>query len=156
MTTDPVNAGSPSAPQTPVSELIAQRGKNREAVLALGLQPYGSRTEGIAHTIDARAKYDEAADKDQQANGKTPGFVDKRPTAKVAGRVMLLRDGGQLIWMNVRDITGDIQVAISQRDCDATSFGFAKLTDLGIDGSEQVGRGGCARCLECCLPASQL
>ncbi len=129
MTTDPSNASA--APQTPVSELIAQRGKNREAVVALGLQPYGSKTEGILHAATARGMYDEVADKDQQANAKTPGFVDKRPTAKVAGRVMLLRDGGKLIWMNVRDMTGDIQVAISQRDCDATSFSFAKLVDLG-------------------------
>jgi lysyl-tRNA synthetase, class II len=128
MTTDTGNAGTP---QTPVTELIAQRGRNREGVRALGLQPYGSKTDGIEQAARARAMYDEAADKDQQANGKTPAFVDTRPVVKVAGRVMLLRDGGKLIWVNVRDVSGDIQVAISQRDCDATSFNFAKLTDLG-------------------------
>ncbi|GDX98281.1 lysine--tRNA ligase [Phycisphaerae bacterium] len=121
----------PAQPALPAADLIAQRGKNREGVRALGLEPYGSRSENILTSTAARATYDEAADKDHQANGKTPGYIDTRPTVKVAGRIVLLRDNGKLIWLNVRDHAGDIQVAISQRDCDATAFSFAKLTDMG-------------------------
>jgi lysyl-tRNA synthetase class 2 len=98
----------------------------------MGLDPYGNRADGIISTADARAQYDEAADKEHQAAGKTPppGFVDRRPVVKVAGRVMLHRDNGKLIWMNVRDQTGDVQVAVSQSHCDASGFQLSKLTDL--------------------------
>lgn len=118
-----------SGPQD-VHQLEAQRRANRDAVAALGLQPYGSRTNNILLTGEAKARYDEAADKDQQINGKQPGFVDTRPIVTIAGRVMLSRDNGKLIWMNLRDSTGDIQVAVSQRDCDERGFKLAKLTDM--------------------------
>ncbi|HVZ94726.1 MAG TPA: lysine--tRNA ligase [Phycisphaerales bacterium] len=87
--------------------LEAQRRENRAAVANLGLNPYGARTTGIVSVADARARYDEKADAEYQANSKAPppGFVDGRPRVKVAGRVMLKRDGGKLIWLQVRDHT---------------------------------------------------
>jgi lysyl-tRNA synthetase class 2 len=48
----------------------------------------------------------------------------------VAGRVVLSRDNGKLIWMNLRDASGVLQVAVSQKDCDERGFKLAKLTDL--------------------------
>jgi lysyl-tRNA synthetase, class II len=108
----------------------------------LGLNPYGQRTEGLLALADARAKYDEAADKAHQAaitaakdaakSGATAGPVaDGRPVVTVAGRVMLLRDNGKLLWITLRDPSGDLQVAVSQKDSDGKSFMFAKTTDLG-------------------------
>jgi lysyl-tRNA synthetase class 2 len=125
----PAPAGS--APSAGPSEYEQQRRANRDAIAALGLSPYGHRVDGLETVASARARYDEQADQDQQANGKQAGYVDRRPEAFVAGRVMLLRDGGKLIWLNLRDHTGDVQVAVSQRDCDARGFSLAKLTDLG-------------------------
>ena len=40
---------------------------------------------------------------------------------------MLHRDNGKLIWMNLRDHTGDVQIAVSQRDCQDQGFPLAKL-----------------------------
>ncbi len=120
---------SSEIPQTP-SEYEAQRRKNRDAITALGLQPYGRRTEGLSSVAQAKSAYDPVADEDAAKNGKTPGFVDRRPTTKIAGRVVLSRDNGKLIWMNLRDHTGDIQIAVSQRDVSATEFSLAKLLDL--------------------------
>lgn len=114
-----------------LSEQERQRRVNRDALRALGLDPYGRRTPGLVSLAEAKSAYDEAADKEFQAQGKTPGYVDRRPMRKVAGRAMLVRDGGKLIWMNLRDHTGDMQIAISQRDVDDTAFQLAKLTDLG-------------------------
>ncbi|MDX2130884.1 MAG: lysine--tRNA ligase [Planctomycetota bacterium] len=126
---------TPETPLRPEGEglhrLEAQRRLNREAVRALGHEPYGVRTDDITDARDARATFDERANDEFNAKGKEPGYVDQRPTARVAGRVMLLRDNGKLIWMTLRDHTGDIQVAVSQRDCDAPGFGVAKATDLG-------------------------
>jgi lysyl-tRNA synthetase class 2 len=125
------------SPSSPGLSLEAQRRANREAVRALGLEPYGHSTRDLLLLADARARYSPEADAEHQASMQAakaaPGtpVVDRRPVVQVAGRVMLSRDNGKLIWMTLRDSTGDLQVALSQRDCDATSFQFAKLTDLG-------------------------
>jgi lysyl-tRNA synthetase, class II len=129
---NPASTPAASAPAESPHKLESQRRANREQVRSMGLDPYGNRADGIISTADARVQYDEAADKEHQAAGKTPppGFVDRRPVVKVAGRVMLHRDNGKLIWMNVRDQTGDVQVAVSQSHCDASGFQLSKLTDL--------------------------
>jgi lysyl-tRNA synthetase class 2 len=111
--------------------LEAQRRANRDAISALGASPYGGRTEGIIENAAARALYNEQADTEQQQRGKEPGFVDRRPVVTVAGRIVLLRDNGKLVWAQLRDHTGDIQLALSQRDCSQNGFALAKLTDLG-------------------------
>jgi len=136
-TTDP----TPSVP-VPTHKLEAQRRENRAAVAALGLKPYGQRTgetDLIADIKLARERYDADADaahqqasKDAKAAGGAGGpIVDTRPTVTVAGRVVLHRDNGKLVWMNLRDHTSDVQVAVSQRECVATGFQLGKLTDLG-------------------------
>ncbi|MCG3123537.1 MAG: Lysine--tRNA ligase [Phycisphaerales bacterium] len=129
MTPDQPGA-DPSAP-IDIHKLEAQRRANRSAIAELGLPPYGDRVEQRLDITAARAAYDAAADKEQQEKGREPGFIDRRPRVTIAGRVMLHRDNGKLIWMNLRDSTGDVQVAVSQKDCDELGFKLAKLIDLG-------------------------
>lgn len=120
-------------------DLEAQRRANRDAVIALGLSPYGARTTGLVTVAEARERYDEVADLDHREHAKDPGFEDRRPVVSVAGRVMLHRDNGKLVWMQLRDHTsepetagkGDLQIAVSQRDCDEKGFQLAKIADLG-------------------------
>jgi len=136
-----------SAPES-LHHLEAQRRENREKVRALGFEPYGVRIDDLISCAAAREKYDADADAaynaSVQAAKANPGatITDTRPRVGVAGRVVLLRDNGKLMWMNLRDASGDIQVAISQKDCknlgdagtapDGTDgFGLAKLTDMG-------------------------
>ncbi|MGE3109909.1 MAG: lysine--tRNA ligase [Phycisphaerales bacterium] len=134
------NASSPETPAAPLHELERQRRANREAAAALGLNPYGLRTDGLSPLAEARAAYDAEADAAHQSAGKSPpaGYLDRRPVARVAGRIMLLRDNGKLIWLTLRDHTGDLQVAVSQKDCvrdtsraQSGGFEFAKTLDLG-------------------------
>lgn len=121
----------PAPTEAPVHALEAQRRANRDAARALGFEPYGHIERDLVSLAAAKARYDAAADTEQQTKGKEPGFVDRRPLARIAGRVMLSRDNGKLIWMNLRDESGDIQVAVSQKDCDEKGFALAKTTDLG-------------------------
>ncbi len=110
--------------------------------------PYGERTDGLSTLADAHALYSEAADKANKesnqarkqakrdnpdmADADLPASVDQRPRVKVAGRVMLHRDNGKLIWLNIRDHTRDtFQVAVSKRDCDENGFKLAKVLDGG-------------------------
>ncbi len=114
-----------------VHRLEAQRRANRDAIAALGFDPFGSRTPGLISLADAARRYDQAADIAFKELGKTPGFADERPVVAVAGRVMLQRDNGKLVWINLRDDTGDLQIAVSQRDCADPGFGLAKACDMG-------------------------
>jgi len=126
----PDDQPSPQVHST-LEELIEQRRANRDRARELGLDPYGGRVEGLTTLTRARDRYDEPADRDHQQRGQEEGFVDRRPVVRVAGRVMLHRDNGKLVWMNLRDHTGDLQIAVSKRDCDETGFRLAKITDLG-------------------------
>lgn len=119
--------------ETPASggeRLESQRRENRELSRALGRNPYGHRTAGLIPLAEARAAYDPEADEHHKANNKNPDFVDSRPMVAVAGRVMLLRDSGKLLWSELRDDTGDLQIAISQKDVSPEDFKLAKLIDI--------------------------
>lgn len=86
----------------------------------LGVNPYGKRTDGILPIVAARRRFVDGVEKEDRA------------IVKVAGRVMLHRDTGKLQWLKVRDMTGDIQIAVSRKDVtDELSFELAKMADLG-------------------------
>ncbi|EMI42472.1 lysine--tRNA ligase [Rhodopirellula sp. SWK7] len=53
------------------------------------------------------------------------------PTVRVAGRIMLARTAGKLIFLNLRDWTGDIQIFIGKKQVGEEDFDLAKLFDLG-------------------------
>ncbi len=133
MSTPPASPTPPTPPDAEPHRLEAQRRQNRDAVAKLGLNPYGKRTEGILEIAAARALQSDQADAAHAAAGKEPppGHADPRPQVLVAGRVVLHRDNGKLVWMSLRDRSGDVQIAVSQRDCSPGGFQLAKLTDLG-------------------------
>ncbi len=126
-----LSAGSPCEP--PLHEQEAARGANLQKARAIGgVNPYGTRTDGLVTLAEAKSRYDEAADAKHQATAKSENPIDDRPRVKVAGRVMLKRTGGKLIWMNLRDASGeDLQIAVSKRDCTGAGFPLTQATDLG-------------------------
>ncbi|MEM7627500.1 MAG: lysine--tRNA ligase [Planctomycetota bacterium] len=92
-----------------------------------GLDPYGHATPGIVSLAEAKSRYDGAAD---QAHKDNPD-VDDRPIVKVSGRVVHHRPMGNLIFLVLRDHTGDLQVAVSKKVVGQPYFGLAKMTDYG-------------------------
>ena len=147
---EPTIENSPAEHAEPqdLHRLELQRRANRDEVIGLGLMPYGQRTDGLMSLAEAHDAYDEAADvankesnqafkaakreNPEMAKGDLPVVVDDRPRVKVAGRVVLSRDNGKLIWLNLRDYSRDaFQVAVSKRDCDELGFGLGKKLDVG-------------------------
>jgi lysyl-tRNA synthetase class 2 len=131
-----------------VHHLEQQRRDNRDAAVELGLSPYGHREEGLRTLQSAHESFDEEADAANKESvlahkaakkenpelddDALPAVVDDRPVIRVAGRVMLQRNNGNLVWLNLRDHTSELfQVAVSKRDCDQAGFRFAKLLDMG-------------------------
>jgi len=90
-----------------------ERMKKLEALRELGHDPYGRRTEGIAAIGPLAASYEEG-----------------RP-ARVAGRVMALRNFGKAAFLDVRDSTGAIQVYIRKQTVGEDVFNVFKQLDLG-------------------------
>jgi len=90
----------------------------------LGIDPYGQRFPGVQPLADVRALGEQA--------GLEAGQHDERLKVRVAGRIMLYRARGKLIFMTLRDGSGDMQVAVSKAAVSDTEFQVArKLLHLG-------------------------
>ena len=138
MSETPPNVSNRSEATDPPSEadlrdLVAAR-RRKLAFLReeLGVQPYGGRVEGLVDLATARGTFDEAAH-DAHAAALEAGSAseDPRPVVLVSGRVMQHRDIGKLVFLRLRDHTGDLQVSLSKADCGPEVFRLAKKLDYG-------------------------
>jgi len=132
-----------AAPLSESEIVAARRAKLKRFRDELGFEPYGQRVDGLVPLADARALFSEEAHaaheaasklaKDAKAAGAAaPQEVpDARPVAKVAGRIVQHRDMGKLVFLFLRDATGDLQVSISKAAIAANSFELAKAADYG-------------------------
>jgi len=92
----------------------------------LGTEPYGDRYESAERAEDVKSRF-----KDDDATQK----------ANCAGRIVLLRDIGKLIFMTLRDRSGTIQVGLSKKLL-GEQWQLAKLLELGdiIGAAGQLGK----------------
>jgi lysyl-tRNA synthetase class 2 len=89
-----------------------QRREKRQKIEQMGIDPYGRRMEESQATQAVKAQYEE---------GKK---------ARCAGRIVLLRDIGKLIFITLRDSSGTIQIGLSKQLL-ADRWEMLKLLDLG-------------------------
>ncbi|MBT3201290.1 MAG: lysine--tRNA ligase [Phycisphaerales bacterium] len=99
-----------------LEKVQADRHAKLEKVRALGIDPYGGRYD-TAEAIDS-------------VLGR---FVDDQEgqTADAAGRIVLFRNMGKLIFAHIRDQSGQMQFAISKKEVDEETWALASLLDLG-------------------------
>ena len=92
----------------------------------MGTEPYGDRYESAERAEDVKSRF-----KDDDATQK----------ANCAGRIVLLRDIGKLIFMTLRDRSGTIQVGLSKKLL-GEQWQLAKLLELGdiIGAAGQLGK----------------
>ena len=109
-----------------VSKFERQRQEKLSRIKELGIEPYGSRYEGAEPAEDVKS-------------GFTDG--DTKQQANCAGRIVLLRDIGKLIFMTLRDRSGTIQVGLSKKLL-AEQWQLVKLLELGdiIGAAGQLGK----------------
>jgi len=114
----------------------SQQVQDRKAKLAkireLGVDPYGQRFPGVQPLAAVRGI--------GEAAGLAAGQHAEQLKARVAGRVMLHRPRGKLIFMTLRDGSGDMQIAVSKAAVSERDFQIAaKLLNLGdiigVDGT---------------------
>ncbi len=76
--------------------------------------------------LDGADKIDYRQWKSDQGPGEEIG-----PRVRVAGRIVLMRPTGKLVFINLRDWTGDIQIFIGKGQVGERNFQLAEYLDLG-------------------------
>jgi len=154
MTTDPTATPTPAEP--PESDLIAaRREKLRRFRDEMGIDPYGARVDGLAPLADARATFDAEAQAEFDRAAAEGRPDDPRRRLAVAGRVVQHRDLGKLVFVWIRDHTGDLQITVSQARVAAPVFDLCKRLDYG-DIVVADGPIGCTKRGEVCVWADAL
>ncbi|WP_202617288.1 lysine--tRNA ligase [Roseimaritima sediminicola] len=136
-------------PENDLSDPRAARRHKLGLIAERGIDPWGARFDDRRFIGDVRKMSDQV--RFQTADGQTrelpdfdAGDVDYRqwkadngpgtetgPQVRVAGRIMLSRPAGKLIFLTIRDWTGDIQIFIGKKQVGEQDFELAKLFDLG-------------------------
>ncbi|HNS19045.1 MAG TPA: lysine--tRNA ligase [Sedimentisphaerales bacterium] len=103
-----------------------QRQEKLSQIKAMGIDPYGGRYDDVESAASVRARYQEDTEGQK---------------ARCAGRIVLLRDIGKLIFITLRDRSGAIQIGLS-KSLLTGQWPLAKLLDLGdiIGASGQLGK----------------
>jgi lysyl-tRNA synthetase class 2 len=120
--------------------LEASRREKIKRIQELGFDPWGQRfddhssvgsirsREGEIETIEpSQAEIDEAA----ANNRRLPQAQSKGPSVRAAGRIVLQRKKGKLIFLDIWDWSGKIQVLIGANQVGETNWELAQCFDLG-------------------------
>lgn len=111
--------------EEPRETLEAVRREKLERIAALGIDPWGSRFDGVQAIAGARAL--------PLPQGEEPG-----PTVRVAGRIMLKRGQGKVVFLTIRDRTEQIQIFLGMKQVGEQGWALTQELDLGdlvgIDG----------------------
>ena len=123
----------PAAPQEDASSkgsgaaLEKARRDKLDKLRELGIDPWGKRFDGVVPIAAVRAT-GETIDK----------AAEDGPTVRVAGRIMLLRSAGSLVFINLVDRTGRIQIMLGKKQVGPEIWKVVDCLDLGdvigIDG----------------------
>ena len=97
------------------SKLQDSRMAKLEKIRALGIDPFGGRFDKSATLKLVRESFVEG---------------QEGPPVRGAGRIVLLRSMGKLMFGHIRDMSGDIQICLRKDDM-PDDFPLAKLLDLG-------------------------
>jgi lysyl-tRNA synthetase class 2 len=95
------------------NELIALRRKKLEALRAKGIEPFGTGFEVSDSISEARQQFKEGE------------------TRRVAGRITAHRDMGKSHFLDLRDITGRIQIYIHAKEIGPELSDLFRLLDIG-------------------------
>jgi lysyl-tRNA synthetase class 2 len=111
------------------SKLEQQRREKLELIRQLGIDPYGGRFDNVESTQSVRARF-------FARECLTADEKNQSQRAICAGRIVLLRDIGKLIFVTLRDSSGTIQLGLSKKLLEG-QWELIKLLDLGdIVGAE--------------------
>ena len=107
-------------PSSTVTALLQARRDKLAKLQELGIDPWGSRFDHSQAVASVRKEGESIA---QDA--------DDGPTVRVAGRIMLLRNAGRLVFLDLVDRTGRLQVMIGKKQVGPEIWPVVSCLDLG-------------------------
>jgi lysyl-tRNA synthetase class 2 len=136
--TGPATGPATDGPEALGADLPAEAGRRLAKVAALrdqGVEPYPYRFDRSHTLAEIRA-----------AHGDLESGTETDVRVQVAGRVMLFREQGKLVFATVRDRGGDIQLFVSKGQIGDEGFAAFREIDLGdwvgVDGTVMTTRKG--------------
>jgi len=118
-----------SQSESPGDALEAARREKLRKIERLGIDPWGGRLDDCQAIDDIRQRESEitvSPPPPGQDHGEQHG-----PRVRAAGRIMLMRDTGRLIFANIRDWTSQIQIYIGKKQVGDQNWTVAQCLDLG-------------------------
>lgn len=117
--------------QRPKDHLEAARRQKLRRIAELGLDPWGGRFDGHRPIAEIRARENEiqVVPAGECEIGKPPEL--RGPRVRAAGRIMLLRRAGKIMFIDIRDWTGKIQVLVGKAQVGDRNWELAQCFDLG-------------------------
>ena len=116
--------------------LEAARREKLGKIREMGLDPWGSRFDGHSPIGEIRAREDEIEVTPAQEEGRQP--EQSGPKVRAAGRIVLQRKKGKLVFADIQDWTGRIQLFIGKNQVGEENWELVQQFDLGdiigIDG----------------------
>ena len=107
-------------PSSTVTALLQARRDKLAKLQELGIDPWGGRFDHSQAVASVRKEGESIA---QDA--------DDGPTVRVAGRIMLLRNAGRLVFLDLVDRTGRLQVMIGKKQVGPEIWPVVSCLDLG-------------------------
>jgi lysyl-tRNA synthetase class 2 len=95
------------------NELIALRRKKLETLRAKGIEPFGAAFDASGSIAEVRERFNEGE------------------SCRVAGRITAHRDMGKSHFLDLRDVTGRIQIYIHAKEVGAELMDLFRLIDIG-------------------------
>ncbi len=120
--------------------LEASRREKMRKIEELGLDPWGGRFDGHLSTEEIRTKEPEivieapspeAIEAAAAQGGRPPEPTQHGPKIRAAGRIILQRKKGKLIFLDIWDWSGKIQILIGASQVGETNWELAQCFDLG-------------------------
>ena len=125
-------ASDPAGPKGTSAGLEKARRDKLARLQAMGIDPWGSRFDGALAIVEVRQQ--------GEAIAPPPGqpAPDDGPQVRVAGRIMLLRSAGSLVFLSLADRGGRIQIMLGKKQVGPEVWPIVDCLDLGdvvgIDG----------------------
>ncbi|MGL6197164.1 MAG: lysine--tRNA ligase [Thermoguttaceae bacterium] len=120
--------------------LEASRREKMRKIVELGFDPWGGRFDGHLSTAEIRTKEPEVKIVNEETHEQSG------PKVRAAGRIILQRKKGKLIFLDLWDWTGKIQVLIGASQVGEKNWELAQCFDLGdiigVDGELRKTRTG--------------
>jgi lysyl-tRNA synthetase class 2 len=126
---EPIMTEPPQDELTGGAALEAARRDKLQKIRELGIDPWGQRFDGHRPIKEIRAREDEIVVHPAATPGKAP--EQHGPEVRAAGRIVLQRRAGKLIFIDIRDWSGKIQLLIGQRQVGERNWALAQCLDLG-------------------------